>query len=209
MEGKGGDSKNSVGVHAFCDVVNSGRNSVRGFKLRILSKQYSALTLHKEAVAFFEVAQSSVLEGLGQDAFEKLVSNIITSLQDPVRSAHEEAELFWQEILLDLPYYDFIMDDVIAELRSISRGDVIAFAQQYLYGEGEGPGQRKSIALMVFGNNHSKDLDLLKSTDNVRSLIVSENSTFLKKIDIDLLSKWEQLQSLRESLSLFPHYREN
>ena len=127
--------------------------SMRGLTFRVLSQRYNPLEM-QAALDEFLAAQAGVFAALTPSEVSMRCESVVKSLLDPPTTYEEEASQFWGSILEDTPF-DWI-DQVIAEVRAIDVARVQGAFTEWVAGQGQGHGGRRSVSVMIESAAHKK-----------------------------------------------------
>ncbi|RYY83582.1 hypothetical protein EON63_10940 [archaeon] len=187
--------------------IYRGRNGIRGLELRVLSKQHSPLSIHQHCVDFLQQHKSTHIDTLDPPTLALMTSNLIKSLQDPLNSVFEEGSVYWQEILYDLDYYGWQVDEVVDALKEVSVSEVQRACQEWLYGASGGQGGARRLSVMVFGNKHKGDIeDLVRGGG--QEVLVANTGSFFAHQEVRLMTSKEDMEAFKQSLEVYSHYKE-
>lgn len=130
------------------DYYYRGWKAIRGISVRILSRHHSPLAMESALNDFFIGQRETLTRDLTDEAVAQRCAAIIRSLEDPPTTYSEEASEHWDSIVHGMPF-DWT-PRVIAELRTLDKGAVMAAAEQWLFD----PASRRSVSMMIFSPEH-------------------------------------------------------
>jgi len=137
-------------------LVTSGVRRFRGthgFSVLVQSSSHSPSHLHHRIMAFLKSVRE-VLVGLDEATWNSHVESLIASKLKPSKTMIEETEVLWPEIVARALKFDR-REHEAAELRTVTKQDVIDFYDKHLAGE-----EATALAIHVYGAGRSTDEEL-------------------------------------------------
>jgi secreted Zn-dependent insulinase-like peptidase len=153
---------------------------------------YSEQIFLQDELGKFFRSQEEVFFHLTEKDVRQRTESIIKGLLDPPTSYSEEASNFWDAIITGLPF-DWTTR-VIKELHALTPVTVQEVAKAWLFD----PASRRSVALMLFGNNCLQELERFKEQDSM-----GQHASDFFPAPSAIVTSEESLTAIRDSLELF------
>ena len=130
----------------------SAKNGVQSYRVLVQSSVKSPSHVESRILAFVDTIQQ-ILDEMTEEEFAALITTEIAVQLEKPKTIREELSRHWRQI--DDETYQFKRkENVVAELKKLSKADLVAFYQQYIVGSG-----RRVLVSRIYGKGHQADAE--------------------------------------------------